>query len=110
MEVRTLPEPSEDVDIASLLTLGPQTEGAIDVGTASFPPGVRFPETGFSVHEQHEVSLLLEGEFVLETLEGTHIVKAGQMIHFLPGEQHAATAVSEARVFYILFGAPVEGD
>jgi len=110
MDIRTLPQPSGDIDITSLLTLGPQDGAAIDVGTAFFPPDIRFPQTGFSVHQQHEVSLLLEGELAIETPGETQIVKAGQVIHLLPGEQHAATAISRARVYYILFGAPVDND
>ncbi len=108
MLILSLPEFTEPSDIQSVLTLGPQDQAAIDVGVASFTSGCRSPESGFSVHEQHEISLLLEGEFILETPEESRIVRAGQLIHFQPGEQHASTATRDSRVYYILFGQPTE--
>jgi mannose-6-phosphate isomerase-like protein (cupin superfamily) len=108
MLIVSLPASTGSVDIQSLLNLGPHDQAAIDVGIASFPASVRSPESGFSVHEQHEVSFVLEGEFILETPDESQTVKAGQLVHFGPGEQHASTAVCESRVYYVLFGRPTD--
>ena len=108
MKVLTTPAASGGVDIASLLTLGPEQAAAIDVGVASFPPDVRFPDDGYSVHDQHEVSLILQGEVEIETESGTATVRAGDIVHLEPGERHAAIARVPTRVFYVLYGVPTD--
>ena len=108
MNILSTPAASGAVDILSLLKLGPEAGAAIDVGVASFPPDIRFPDTGYSVHDQHEVSLILEGETEIETPDGVTTVRAGDIVHLEPGEQHAAIARTPTRVFYILYGAPTE--
>ncbi len=108
MDIFPLPDSTGEVDISSLLNLGPFDHAGIDVGSASFPPGIRFPESGWSQHAQHEISIILNGGLMIELPGETIEAGAGQVIHLEPGEQHAATASAETQVFYVLYGEPVE--
>ncbi len=76
----------------------------LKVGVAGFPDGHRHPETGMSAHEQDEISIILEGDFLLETREGKSKCRTGDVIHLPAGEEHASTAYDNGRVFYVLFG------
>lgn len=77
---------------------------SLKVGAAGFPDGLRHPADGMAAHEQDEISLILEGDFLLETAEGAVSCTVGDIIHIPAGEQHASTAIGHGRVFYVLFG------
>lgn len=109
MNILSLPREGAAAGIASLLQLRPDGGPAVDVGIATFPRDIRYPETGYSAHEQHEVSLVLSGEITLETKSGLHVAKTGGVIHMAPGEQHAVIAKCHAQVFYVLLGAAPSG-
>lgn len=80
------------------------TPANLNVGVAGFQDNVRHPLEGMSVHDQDEVSIILEGEFLLETAEGKYKCRAGDVIHIAAGEEHASTAFENGKVFYVLFG------
>lgn len=79
------------------------TSASLKVGVASFKDDERHPQEGMSVHEQDEISIILEGKFLLETREGKCKCRAGDVIHIPAGEEHASTAYDNGKVFYILF-------
>ncbi len=76
----------------------------LNVGVAGFPDGLRHPTKGLAAHDQDEISIILEGEFQLETNKGKFCCKAGDVIHIPAGEEHATTATNNSKVFYVLFG------
>lgn len=87
--------------------LGEQlTEGKTKTtyGVASFPAGIRHPESGFSAHEGSEVSFILEGEFDIETPDGVLSVTKDNLVVIPPGEPHATRATLPGRVVYFLIG------
>lgn len=95
---------SFDFSVTSLLDLMPEGTGRLQIGTATFPKDKRHPETGLAPHAQREISLILEGAFDLETSEGIRRVEAGDLIILDPGEAHASVALTDSKVFYVLFG------
>ncbi|WP_417624244.1 hypothetical protein [Paremcibacter congregatus] len=76
----------------------------LNVGVAGFQNGVRHPLEGMAAHDQEEISIILEGEFLLETPAGKSKCRAGDVVHIAAGEEHASTAFDNGRVFYVLFG------
>lgn len=76
----------------------------LNVGVAGFPDGLRHPAEGMAAHDQDEISIILDGSFLLETKDGEHLCKSGDVIHIPAGEDHASTAQGNSKVFYVLFG------
>jgi len=76
----------------------------LKVGVAGFQDGVRHPLEGMAAHDQDEISIILEGDFLLETPEGKCKCRTGDVVHIPAGEEHASTAFENGRVFYVLFG------
>lgn len=76
----------------------------LKVGVAGFQDGVRHPLEGMAAHDQDEISIILEGDFLLETPEGKSKCGIGDVVHIPAGEEHASTAFENGRVFYVLFG------
>lgn len=71
-------------------------------GMASFPAGIRHPAEGFSAHEGTEISFILDGEFDVETPEGTVTVAKNSLVVIPAGEPHATRATAPGRVAYFL--------
>lgn len=105
MKVMRLSYPSGDVLSKALIQLGLQGGSTLEVGTASFPSGVRSPEVGLHVRAAHEVSFILEGSFETESGGQTQIVSAGDIVSIPPGEPNASRALSDARVLYVMYQA-----
>ncbi len=76
----------------------------LNVGVAGFPDGLRHPAEGMAAHDQDEISIILDGSFLLETKDGQYLCKIGDVIHIPAGEDHASTAQGNSKVFYVLFG------
>ncbi len=99
---------SGELDIAELFAItGKEISGGginLKVGVAGFPDGLRQPAKGLATHEEDEISIILEGSFLLETAEGEFFCKSGDVIHIPAGEAHASTACGTGKVFYVLFG------
>ena len=97
---------SGTIEIAELFEITGKEMGNINlnVGVAGIPDGVRHPKEGMSAHDQDEISIILEGSFLLETSEGEFSCKVGDVIHIPAGENHASTASGNGKVFYVLFG------
>jgi mannose-6-phosphate isomerase-like protein (cupin superfamily) len=86
-------------------TLGQQMSGgktATSYGMASFPVGIRHPQTGFSAHDGIEVSFILDGAFDVETPHGTVSVPKDSLVVIPAGEPHATRATAAGRVAYFL--------
>jgi mannose-6-phosphate isomerase-like protein (cupin superfamily) len=71
-------------------------------GMAAFPAGVRHPAEGFSAHAGTEISFILDGEFDVETPEGTIRVGRDSLVVIPAGEPHATLTLSAGRVVYFL--------
>ncbi|GAA6153802.1 cupin domain-containing protein [Pseudoteredinibacter isoporae] len=96
---------TDSLDIAELFTLcGKQKSHDLQVGVAGFPMALRHPAKGMAAHEQDEISIILEGEFTLETEEGVFTCKAGDVTYIPAGEAHASSSSTGGKVFYVLFG------
>lgn len=95
-----------ELEIAELFELvgKEMTPANLNVGVAGFPDGLRHPAEGMAAHEQDEISIILEGNFLLETPDGQYECRAGDVIHIPAGEEHASTAADNGKVFYVLFG------
>lgn len=71
-------------------------------GMAAFPAGVRHPVEGFSAHAGTEISFILDGEFDVETPEGTTRVGRDSLVIIPAGDPHATLTLSAGRVVYFL--------
>jgi mannose-6-phosphate isomerase-like protein (cupin superfamily) len=71
-------------------------------GMAAFPVGVRHPAEGYSAHAGTEISFILDGEFDVETPEGTTRVGRDSLVVIPAGEPHATLTLSAGRVAYFL--------
>ncbi len=75
------------------------------IGTVAFKAGHRVPpDGGRSAHEQHEVSLILEGRITLETAARTTTLAAGSLVHIPAGVAHASVALEDTRIYFMLIG------
>lgn len=96
------------VDIVELFEItGKEMPGGsinLKVGVAGFPDRLRHPPEAMAAHDQDEISLILEGHFMLETPQGGFSCNTGDVIHIPAGEEHASTAIGNGKVFYVLFG------
>lgn len=93
-------------DLQTLVQIGSQGEASLQTGTVFLGAGRRQPASGSSMHEQHEISLILEGEIELQTAAGVRRVGVGEVVHLAPREAHVATALTDSRIYFALFGAP----
>tara|TARA_A100001391_G_scaffold137333_1_gene95922 strand:- start:312 stop:638 length:327 start_codon:yes stop_codon:yes gene_type:complete len=102
--MKILPITWDDVSV-QIETLGvSQSDGptSTSYGIASFPPGVRHPAEGFSAHEGTEISFILDGEFDVETPDGTVTVGKDHLVVIPAGEPHATIAKAHGRVAFFL--------
>jgi len=102
MKLITLPCDKGDIDIKELGRYAPVTEGVAKVGIARFPAGARHPKEGLKGNPEREISYILEGAFTLHLEDGDHMVKAGDLVIFEPGEAQGSTALEDSRVLYFL--------
>ena len=105
MKVYKMPVSDGTVSIENLVELFGGSTANLRIGSATFPAGTRHPETGYSVHDHHEVSLILSGEIGLDTPDGSFRAFApGDLVHIEPGEEHAPRPIIDSQVLFILFG------
>jgi len=73
-------------------------------GIATFRPGQRVPEEGFTSHEGAELSLLVSGELVIGTEDGERMVKSGELVLIEQGVSHYSEnrAHVEAKVVWVI--------
>ena len=96
---------TDSLDIAELFDIAGQGQPRdLQVGVAGFPLGLRHPEQSMAAHEQDEISIILEGEFNVETEAGTVLCKPGDVTFIPAGEAHASSSSTGGKVFYVLFG------
>lgn len=96
---------TDSLDIAELFDIcGLGKQADLQVGFAGFPLGLRHPGEGMAAHEQDEISIIIEGEFELETEAGKIMCKVGDVTYIPAGEAHASRSPTGGKVFYVLFG------
>lgn len=91
-------------DLQSLVTLTHAGRTKLDVGIATVPKGERFPKDGFTVADQSEVALIVDGAFELYSPEGATYAEAGDLVSFPAGQHQAYKPLADARLLYIHFG------
>ena len=102
--MKILPIQWDDVDV-QIETLGEsmsEKPTSTSYGIASFPPGLRHPAEGYSKHEGIEVSFILDGEFDVETPDGTITVGKDHLVVIPAGEPHATVSKASGRVAFFL--------
>ncbi|MDA5194155.1 cupin domain-containing protein [Govanella unica] len=104
MQIKKLDLGTDEFSVTTLTELLPEGKGRLKIGTATFPKGKRYPETGLAPHAEREFSLVLEGALDIETADGIRRAAAGEVIIMNPGEPHASLALEDSKVFYVLFG------
>lgn len=104
MDIQRIDWQDGELDVRTLVSLVGKDAAVLQVGIATFPPGIRSPAEGLTAHEHTEVSVILEGEFQVELADGPRSVRKDDLVVIPAGEGHASTALTNARVFYILFG------
>lgn len=92
------------VSVETLLELVPIESGDISFGVATFSGGLRHPEQGMTMHDQHEISYIIEGRMKLHGEQGITDIEAGQVIYLKANEKHATTAIEDGKVFWVLYG------
>ena len=83
MDIKKLEFPDSDYEVAIYKTLTSQTGTAMQFGVVSFAKGKRSPEQGLGINAQHEVAIVMEGEFHVETENGDYSIKAGDVVRFV---------------------------
>lgn len=80
-----------------LLTLFEQQSNAVDFsfGTVIIQPGERVPEEGFSLHDENEYSIILEGSLEGESGGKPFKVNASESTLIPAGEKHWAVNSSD---------------
>ena len=74
-----------------------------EVGTAFLPKGSRMPDTGWSAHARHEVSIILEGK-ILTRSDGKEVVlSAGDIVSIPEGQSQHTEVLENTRLVYIFF-------
>jgi mannose-6-phosphate isomerase-like protein (cupin superfamily) len=94
-----------DDAVVQIETLGEKVSSGrttTSYGMAAFPAGVRHPAEGFSAHAGTEISFILDGDFDVETPEGTVRIGPDSLVVIPAGEPHATLALSAGRVVYFL--------
>lgn len=96
---------TDSLDIAELFEIcGQQKTCDLQVGFAGFPLGLRHPPEEMAAHDQDEISIIIEGQFDVETAAGKVGCKKGDVIHIPAGEAHASSSSTGGKVFYVLYG------
>lgn len=104
MKVLPLSYPAGRDQLLSLFELSDHAAAGLRVGTARIEQGRRVPETAYSSHGAHEVSVIMKGLLSVEIAGQLLAVKAGDVTVIEPGEAHSALALEDTEVFWILFG------
>jgi uncharacterized cupin superfamily protein len=104
MKVMPITYPDSEALSSELFSLGVPEGSTLQIGTASFPAGVRSPAEGFHVRNTHEVSFILEGAFDTESGGVSRVVKAGELVSIPAGEPNASRALANSRVIYLMYG------
>ncbi len=95
---------SDGFDLQDLLSMTAESDACIQFGVAHFKKGTRQPVDGLTAHEESEISLVLQGSFSLETENGLEELGRGDLIVIPADTPHAATALEDARVYFVLVG------
>ena len=107
MQIQKLEFPDSDYEVAIYKTLTSMSAVSAQVGVVSFGKGKRSPEQGLGVNPQHEVAIVMEGSFSVETEDGIKNIEAGDIITSDANEAHAVTALEAGKILFMLFGEDV---
>lgn len=105
MKITTLRYGTETDPLIELLRLNQIKDASATIGTVAFKAGQRIPEgNGKSKHDQDEVSVILDGEIILETETGNKTLGSGTLIHIPAGVEHSSVAKEDTKIFFMLIG------
>jgi quercetin dioxygenase-like cupin family protein len=74
------------------------------MGTAKIQKGDWVPVTGYSSHQQHEISLILKGQLEIEIAGQTTQLKHGEVVMIPAGEAHRTLALEDSELIWFWFG------
>lgn len=104
MKVFQLEYPQLPLQVLEQLELPAETSASLKMGTAKIQKGDWIPVTGYSSHEQHEVSVILKGELEIEVGGITTPLKHGEVVMIPAGEAHRTFALEDSELIWFWFG------
>lgn len=87
--------------ILPALALSPGASGAL-AGCVWFAAGQRSPESGLRSSALHELGYVIQGALRIDTADGAHMARAGDMLLMSPAEPHSTTALEDSQIFFVL--------
>ncbi len=100
LEYATHPE-----QVLSLLDLPAEQNAVLKMGTARIQKGDWVPLEGHSSHEQHEVSVILNGKLEIESGGQPGMIQTGDIALIPAGEAHRARALEDTELIWFWFGS-----
>lgn len=105
MKISKLEYGTETEPLIEHLRLNDINNASASIGTVAFKAGQRVPDgEGQSVHDQDEVSIVLEGRITLQTDDKNTTLDAGTLVHIPAGVAHSSVAVEDTRIYFMLIG------
>ena len=105
MKVFQLEYPQLPLQVLDQLELAPEANASLKMGTAKILKGDWIPQTGYSQHEQHEVSVILKGLLEVEIDGQISRLKNGDAVMIPAGEAHRTIALEDAELIWFWFGS-----
>jgi quercetin dioxygenase-like cupin family protein len=91
--------------VLNLLDLPPEQNAILKMGTARIQKGDWVPKQGHSSHEQHEVSVILNGKLEIESDGQPGMIQTGDVALIPAGEKHRARALEDTELIWFWFGS-----
>jgi quercetin dioxygenase-like cupin family protein len=92
------------MQVLDQLELPAETSASLKMGTAKIQKGDWVPQTGYSSHAQHEVSVILKGLLEIEIAGQTTPLKHGEVVMIPAGEAHRTLALEDSELIWFWFG------
>ncbi len=92
------------MQVLDQLELPAETSASLKMGTAKIQKGDWVPVTGYSSHQQHEISLILKGLLEIEIAGQTTKLKHGEVVMIPAGEAHRTLALEDTELIWFWFG------
>ena len=105
MKVFQLEYPQHPLQVLDQLELAPEANASLKMGTAKIQKGDWIPQTGYSQHEQHEVSVIIKGKLEIEVAGEISSLKNGDAVMIPAGEAHRTMALEDAELIWFWFGS-----
>jgi quercetin dioxygenase-like cupin family protein len=104
VKVFQLEYPELPMQVLDQLELPAEASASLKMGTAKIQKGDWVPLTGYSSHEQHEISLILKGQLEIEIAGQATKLKDGEVVMIPAGEAHRTLALEDSELIWFWFG------